>query len=424
MVKKRKAPSSQQTDEQKPKTKREEVVEEEEKEEISDEEEQEESSSEEEESESEAEEEENESSSSEEEPKDDASKRVTQRQLLEPFPKSKIIDLLKQAIATDPKILPKITQVADSDPAHRKIFVHGLGWDATSDQLLDTFKPFGEIEDSKLVTDHNTGRAKGYAFVLFKTRSAAKKALKVPQKQIGSRMVSCQLAAIGPPTGTAAAGSEAGSRKIYIGNVGPQVSPENLKAFFRRFGEIEDVPLGNDPVTNKFKGFAIITYKSPEGYNKAMEEPIKVFENCQLHCKKFVENLNKNNNNGPGQSGPASVSPVVADVNYGGLGANLNSSGLLIPQNAGMGLVGPAMLAAGYNFPAGFAASPMIAGMGGNYGMMGNYGPQAGLQGMGAFQNAQAGQSAIGTAGTITTPIRGPTSGVPAPKAYTSYFSG
>ncbi|PIN06420.1 RNA-binding protein musashi/mRNA cleavage and polyadenylation factor I complex, subunit HRP1 [Handroanthus impetiginosus] len=433
MARKRKAPSSKQTQEQKPKViheeeEEEETSEEEESEESEEEEEEseEESSSEEEESESEDEEEE-ESSSSDEEADDEASKRETLRELLEPFGKAQIIDLLKEAVAKDPKLLTKIVQVADSDPTHRKIFIHGLGWDATSEQLVQAFKPFGEIEESKLITDKNTGRAKGYAFVLFKSRAAAKKALKVPQKRIGSRTVSCQLAALGPAAGAPAA--EAGNCKIYVGNVAPHVSAEKLKAFFGRFGEIEEGPMGIDPVTNKFKGFAVITYKSVDGYKKALEEPIKVFENCQLHCKKFVDNHNKNNVSA--QTSVANMNPAVSDVNYGSvganagiLGANLNASGLLMAQNQGIGLAGNGMLAAGYN-PAGLVAS----GLSGNYGInsispnvMGNYGSQAALHGLGAFQNPQLGPSSVGTVATATTATRAPTSVVSSSITFPSYF--
>ncbi|KAH6779508.1 hypothetical protein C2S52_010745 [Perilla frutescens var. hirtella] len=456
MARKRKVPSSQQTDEQKPKTVRQSEVEvggEGEVQESSEEEESvEPSSSEEEESKSESEDgEEEESSSSEEEAEDEASKRETLRQLLEPFGKSQIIDLLKEAVAKDPKLLPRIVQKADSDPTHRKIFVFGLGWDATTEQLVEAFNPFGEIEESKLITDKNTGRAKGYAFVMFKTRAAAKKALKAPQKRIGNRTVSCQLAAVGAPAGTVAA--EEGNRKMYVANVAPHVSPERLKAFFGSFGEIEEGPLGMDPATNKFKGFAIITYSSTEGYKKAMEEPIKVFENCQLQCKKFVENYA---NISSRQTSASSVNPAPTDVSYsslgmntGILGANLNATGLLMSQNPGIGLAGNALLAAGYNpaslaagynpaglaaagyNPAGLAASRLgasMGGMSGNYGInsisptvMGNYGSQEAFNGLGAFQNAQTGLSSIGTAGTATTTSRIPTSGVSS-TTFPSYF--
>lgn len=435
MAKKRKAPSSQQVHEQKPKKVLEKAVEEEEasEDEPSEEESEEESSSEEEESESEdedEEEEEEDDSSSEDEADDEASKRETLRELLEPFGKSQIIDLLKEAATKDSTLLPKIVKVADSDPTHRNIFVHGLGWDATSEQLVEAFKPFGEIEECKLITDKNTGRAKGYAFVLFKSRAAAKKALKVPQKRIGSRNVSCQLATAGTASGPAA--TDGGSRKIYVGNVGPNVNPEKLKAFLGRFGEIEEGPFGIDPVTNKFKGYAIVAYKSPEGYKKALEEPIKVFENCQLHCKKFVENHNKNNV--AVQNSAGTMNTAVNDVNYGSLGAstgfigtNLSGTGLLMAQNQGMGMAGNPMIAAGYN-PVGIGAAGMSApfgGISGNYGInnisptvMGNYGSQAALHGQGAFQNSQMGQL-----GAVNATTRAPAAGVSAPTTYPSYIS-
>ncbi|EYU35639.1 hypothetical protein ABFS82_10G143900 [Erythranthe guttata] len=449
MAKKRKAPSSQQSNEPKLKAVREEVVVEPEEEEDPSEEEVEESSSEEDaksksksesESESESDSEEEESSSSDEEATDEASKKQSLRQLLEPFGKSQIIDLLKEAAAKDPNLVSQIVQAADADPTHRNIFVRGLGWDATSDQLVDTFKPYGEIEESKLIMDKATGRAKGYAFVRFKTRAAAKKALKVTQKKVGSKTVTCQLASTGVPAGDAV--SDVGSRKIYIGNVGPHVSPDGLKSFFERFGEIEEGPFGVDPVTGKFRGFAMITYKSLEGYKKVMEEPIKVFDNCQLHCKKFVDNFNKNNAPAQNNVGSAPMNPntiIPSDTGYGGgmvgnnagfMGNNFSGSGLLMAQNQALG-----MMSAGYN-PVGFSNPMFAAGLGGGgYGisnsmtgpsMIGNYGSQAALLGLGAFQNNQTGQSSsIGTGGapTPTATIRPPSSGVSAPTNFPTYFN-
>lgn len=433
MAKKRKAPSSQQTHEKKPK-----VIREEEEEESSDEEES--SSEEEEEEESESgseedgdEDEEDDGSSSEDEVNDEASKRATVRELLEPFGKDQIIDLLKEAGSKDATLRAKIIEMADSDPTHRKIFIHGLGYDATSEQLVQAFKPFGEIEESKLIVDKNTGRAKGYAFVLFKTRAAAKKALKVPQKKIGSRNVSCQLAAVGS-TNPATQASESGKCKIFVGNVGPTVTPEKLKAFFRRYGEIEDGPIGTDPNTNLFKGFAVITYKSAEGYKKALEEPIKVFENCQLHCKKFVENLT-NKNNLSLQSTASTANASVSDLSYGGLGvnpgilgSNLTPAGYLMSQNPGIGLTGNAMLAAGYN-PASLVtsgSSSSFGRMGSDYGMnspnvMARYGSQSAFNGTGPFQSSQTGHSTVGTSTTAAAAGRDP-GNVGNEPSLTSYF--
>ncbi|KAI3849452.1 hypothetical protein MKW92_030290 [Papaver armeniacum] len=169
--------------------------------------------------------------------------------LIEPFTKTQLSDLLKEAAEKHPDVLESIRKLADVDPVHRKIFVHGLGWDTTAETLISVFKKYGEIEDCKAVCDKVSGKSKGYAFILFKRRSSAKKALKEPQKKIGNRMTACQLASAGPAPAPAAAVaappvSEYTARKIYVSNVGAEVDPQKLLAFFSRFGEIEEGPLG------------------------------------------------------------------------------------------------------------------------------------------------------------------------------------
>uniref|UniRef100_A0A7N1A4I5 RRM domain-containing protein n=1 Tax=Kalanchoe fedtschenkoi TaxID=63787 RepID=A0A7N1A4I5_KALFE len=117
--------------------------------------------------------------------------------LLEQFTKEQLAALIKEAVGSHPELKERVREIADADPAQRKIFIHGLGWDTTSDKLVAAFGEFGEIEDVKVVVDRVTGNAKGYAFLLFKSRSGAKKALEQPQKRIGARLASYQLASAG-----------------------------------------------------------------------------------------------------------------------------------------------------------------------------------------------------------------------------------
>ncbi|CAG7905488.1 unnamed protein product [Brassica rapa] len=133
--------------------------------------------------------------------------------LLEPFSKEQLLDLLKQAANNHPDVANRIREVADEDPSHRKIFVHGLGWDTTTETLIEAFNQHGEIE----------------------SRSGARNALKQPQKKIGSRMTSCQFACKGPVVEGLSV--EHTQRKIYVSNVGAELDPERLLAFFSRFGE-------------------------------------------------------------------------------------------------------------------------------------------------------------------------------------------
>lgn len=212
--------------------------------------------------------------------------------LLEPFSKEQLVLLLKEAVSKYPDVVSSVQNVADSDPAHRKIFVHGLGWDTTAETLRSEFAKYGEIEDCKAVADKLSGKSKGYAFILFKHRSGAKRALKEPQKKIGNRLASCQLASAGPvaPAGPVTPPvSEYTQRKIFVSNVGADLDPKKLLEFFSKFGEIEDGPLGLDKQTGKPKGFALFVYKTVESAKKALEEPHKNFEGYVLHCQKAID---------------------------------------------------------------------------------------------------------------------------------------
>ncbi|TKY46369.1 UBP1-associated protein 2B [Spatholobus suberectus] len=215
--------------------------------------------------------------------------------LLEPLGKDEIAKLLCEAASRHRDVAERIRLAADADPAHRKIFVHGLGWDATADTLAAAFRPYGEIEDCKAVADKATGKSKGYGFVLFKTRRGACNALREPQKRIGNRTAACQLASVGPvqpsphTVAPALGASEFMQRKIYVSNVGAELDPQRLLAFFARFGEIEEGPLGLDKVTGKPKGFCLFVYKSVEGAKRALEVPHKKFEGHILHCQRAID---------------------------------------------------------------------------------------------------------------------------------------
>ncbi|KAJ8769690.1 hypothetical protein K2173_005293 [Erythroxylum novogranatense] len=222
--------------------------------------------------------------------------------LLEPFTKDQLIELISIEAQTNPSLFSAINQFADKDISHRKIFVHGLPWDTTTDRLFSAFQTFGEIEDCNLVTDKASGRAKGYGFVVFKTRKDAVKALRDPKMEINNRVVNYQLACLGPPGNNANSAKDnhnqdVGARKIYVSNVHQSVGKEKLRAFFAKFGEIESGPIGFDKETGKSKGYALFVYKSLEGARKALEVPFKMFEGQVLHCSIATDGKSKSHSN-------------------------------------------------------------------------------------------------------------------------------
>ncbi|MGO8951699.1 MAG: RNA recognition motif domain-containing protein [Ktedonobacterales bacterium] len=58
-----------------------------------------------------------------------------------------------------------------------RIYVGNLPYSITSEQLTQLFSPYGEVSDTHLVTDKQTGRPKGFAFVEMGDANAALKAI-------------------------------------------------------------------------------------------------------------------------------------------------------------------------------------------------------------------------------------------------------
>jgi cold-inducible RNA-binding protein len=59
----------------------------------------------------------------------------------------------------------------------KKLFVGGLNWDTTGDGLREAFAPYGEITESKIITDRDTGRSRGFGFVTFSEDENAQSAI-------------------------------------------------------------------------------------------------------------------------------------------------------------------------------------------------------------------------------------------------------
>ncbi|KAK7245249.1 hypothetical protein RIF29_40085 [Crotalaria pallida] len=57
-----------------------------------------------------------------------------------------------------------------------KLFVSGLSRLTTEEKLTETFSPFGQLIEAKVITDRASGRSKGFAFLTYATIEEAEKA--------------------------------------------------------------------------------------------------------------------------------------------------------------------------------------------------------------------------------------------------------
>jgi len=59
----------------------------------------------------------------------------------------------------------------------QKLFVGGLPFSTSNEQLRDLFAEVGEVASATVVTDRDTGRSRGFGFVEMATNEAAEEAI-------------------------------------------------------------------------------------------------------------------------------------------------------------------------------------------------------------------------------------------------------
>ena len=60
---------------------------------------------------------------------------------------------------------------------NKKLYVGGLPYSVTDEQLADLFESHGTVESAKVITDRYTDRSRGFGFVEMSTQEEAEQAI-------------------------------------------------------------------------------------------------------------------------------------------------------------------------------------------------------------------------------------------------------
>ncbi|XP_068436754.1 polyadenylate-binding protein 4 [Clinocottus analis] len=161
------------------------------------------------------------------------------------------------------------------DPSLRKsgvgnVFIKNLDKSIDNKALYDTFSAFGNILSCKVVCDENG--SKGYAFVHFETQDAADRAI----EKMNGMLLNDRKVFVGRFKSRKEREAELGAKakeftNVYIKNFGDEMTDDQLKEVFDRYGKTLSVKVMIDP-TGKSRGFGFISYEKHEDANKAVEE--------------------------------------------------------------------------------------------------------------------------------------------------------
>ncbi len=71
-----------------------------------------------------------------------------------------------------------------------KLFVGGLPFSTTDDELQAAFAAFGTVSSAKVITDRETGRSRGFGFVEFDSDDEGKASIAgLDGKELGGRTI-------------------------------------------------------------------------------------------------------------------------------------------------------------------------------------------------------------------------------------------
>ncbi|XP_022898435.1 heterogeneous nuclear ribonucleoprotein Q-like isoform X1 [Olea europaea var. sylvestris] len=143
----------------------------------------------------------------------------------------------------------KHTELLALPPHGSEVFIGGLSQNISEEDLRELCKPFGEIFEIRLMKNRDTGESKGFAFVAFKTKDVAQKAIEeLHSKEFKGRALRCSV-------------SDA-KYKLFIGNVPKSWSDDDFKEVIEDIGPgVETIELIKDPQNPGCnRGFSFVEY--------------------------------------------------------------------------------------------------------------------------------------------------------------------
>ncbi|XP_024932064.1 heterogeneous nuclear ribonucleoprotein Q [Ziziphus jujuba] len=159
----------------------------------------------------------------------------------------------KPAASIDEDVKEQHAQLLALPPHGSEVFIGGLPRDISEEDLRDLCDAIGDILEIRIMKDRDTGESKGYAFIAFKTKEVAQKAIEeLHSKEFKGKTLRCSL-------------SET-KHRLFIGNVPKTWTEDDFRKVIEEVGPgVENIELIKDPQNaSRNRGFAFVLY-----YNNA-----------------------------------------------------------------------------------------------------------------------------------------------------------
>lgn len=200
----------------------------------------------------------------------------------------------------------------------RKIFVGGLSWGTTDQDLREYFTRFGTVLDCVLKVDPATGRSRGFGFVLFSDVATVDDVL-AQSHTLQGRAITPRKVRKGLTRGREPI------LKVFVGGLDPAVPEQEIWEHFGSYGKVTDLDLPYDSGKGCRRAFCFVSFDSEDGVDAACKDEKQEIGGKWVDVKRAIPRTYRNGwfNNTRGGGGPTGG----GGGSYGGGGSGYNSRG-------------------------------------------------------------------------------------------------
>jgi len=151
---------------------------------------------------------------------------------------------------------------ADQD---KKLFVGGLNFATSEEQLKDYYSQWGEVTDVVVMKDQRTRKSRGFGFVTFALSSSVDDAQNSRPHNLGGKQIDSKRAM---PREETSPEVHAAVKKVFVGALKKDVTNDDLSSYFSKFGQVVDAQVVIAKDRNESRGFAFVTFGDTDPVDK------------------------------------------------------------------------------------------------------------------------------------------------------------
>ncbi|KAJ8259571.1 hypothetical protein GJAV_G00170970 [Gymnothorax javanicus] len=158
----------------------------------------------------------------------------------------------------------------------RTVFCMQLAARIRPRDLEEFFSAVGKVRDVRMISDRNSRRSKGIAYIEFVEATSVPLAIGLTGQRLLGVPIIVQASQAEKNRAAAMANNlqkgSAGPMRLYVGSLHFNITEDMLRGIFEPFGRIESIQLMMDSETARSKGYGFITFADAECAKKALEQ--------------------------------------------------------------------------------------------------------------------------------------------------------